>query len=99
MSTAKNSAPEEPVDRVVDDVIESPEIVEAEPETTPSSDDETPVEAQSDELDLAAKNKSQLTELLAELLSTKPVQSLRRDTEAVKVAFYKLHRLYVEAAR
>ncbi len=51
------------------------------------------------ELDLASKNKSQLVELFAELLATKPVQTLRRDAEAIKVAFYKLHRTEVEAAR
>ena len=49
--------------------------------------------------DLAAMNKSQLTELFADLLATKPVQTLRRDAEAIKVAFYKLHRAETEAAR
>ncbi|MDR2912566.1 MAG: DUF349 domain-containing protein [Alistipes sp.] len=51
------------------------------------------------ELDLSAKNKSQLTELFAELLASKPVQALRRDADAIKVAFYKLHRADYEAAR
>ncbi|MDR2894303.1 MAG: DUF349 domain-containing protein [Alistipes sp.] len=55
--------------------------------------------ASASELDLAAKNKSQLVELLAELLATKPAQSIRRDAEAIKVAFYKLHRGDVEVAR
>ncbi len=49
--------------------------------------------------DLASMNKSQLTELFADLLATKPVQTLRRDAEAIKVAFYKLHRAETEAAR
>ena len=55
--------------------------------------------APASELDLSAKNKSQLVELFAELLATKPVQALRRDAEAIKVAFYKLHRADIEAAR
>jgi hypothetical protein len=69
------------------------------------SDDEESEEAsaQSDspasELDLSTLNKSQLVELLADLLATKPVQTLRRDVEAIKVAFYKLHRTETEAAR
>ena len=69
------------------------------------SDDESTAEnaAQNDapasELDLTAKNKSQLVELFADLLAAKPVQTLRRDAEAIKVAFYKLHRTDMEAAR
>jgi hypothetical protein len=55
--------------------------------------------APASELDLSAKNKSQLVELFADLLATKPVQTLRRDAEAIKVAFYKLHRADVETAR
>ena len=51
------------------------------------------------DLDLATKSKSELVELLARLLEEKPTQSLRRDAEAIKVAFYKLHRADVEAAR
>ncbi len=53
----------------------------------------------SSELDLASKSKAELTDLLARLLEEKPIQSLRRDAEAIKVAFYKLHRADVEAAR
>jgi hypothetical protein len=55
--------------------------------------------APASDLDLSAKNKSQLVELLAELLAAKPIQTLRRDAEAIKVAFYKLHRNDVEVAR
>ncbi|MDR2885740.1 MAG: DUF349 domain-containing protein, partial [Rikenellaceae bacterium] len=48
---------------------------------------------------LAGKTKQELIDLLTALLESKPVQSLRRDVEAIKVAFYKLHRAEFEAAR
>jgi hypothetical protein len=57
------------------------------------------VSAPASDLDLAAKNKSQLVELFAELLASKPIQTLRRDAEAIKVAFYKLHRAELDLAR
>lgn len=46
--------------------------------------------------DLSSKSKSELVELFAELLENKPVQMLRHDVEAIKVAFYKLHRADVD---
>ena len=52
-----------------------------------------------DEQSLAGKSKSELVELFAQLLETKPVQSLRSDAEAVKIAFYKLRRAEVDAQR
>ena len=52
-----------------------------------------------DELDLASKSKSELVDLFATLLSERSIQSLRRDAEAIKIAFYKLHRAAIEAAR
>ncbi len=51
------------------------------------------------DLDLASRNKAELVNLFAQLLEEKPIQSLRRDAEAIKVAFYKLHRADVEASR
>lgn len=42
--------------------------------------------------DISKLDKSQLVELFASLLETKPVQQIRREAEAIKVAFYKLHR-------
>ncbi len=49
--------------------------------------------------DLAAMNKAQIVDYFASLLETKPVQNMRYDVEAVKVAFYKQHRADVEAAK
>ncbi|MDR2890899.1 MAG: DUF349 domain-containing protein [Alistipes sp.] len=51
------------------------------------------------ELDLGSKTKAELVELLARSLEEKPVQTLRGEVEAIKVAFYKLHRNESEAAR
>ncbi len=48
---------------------------------------------------LAEKNKSEIVEYFAGLLESKPVQTLRYDVEAVKVAFYKKHRAEVEALK
>lgn len=42
--------------------------------------------------DIARLDRPQLVELFASLLHTKPVQQIRREAEAIKVAFYKLHR-------
>ncbi len=71
-------------------------------EATPEEED---VEAQpesqmaTDEQSLVGKSKAELVELFAQLLETKPVQSLRGDAEAIKIAFYKLRRSEVEAQR
>lgn len=48
---------------------------------------------------LANMTKSEVVAYFGQLLEEKPVQSMRYDVEAVKVAFYKLHRADVEAAR
>ena len=45
------------------------------------------------------KSKEELVALFARMLEEQPVQTLRRDVEALKVAFYKLRRAEVEAAR
>ena len=49
--------------------------------------------------DLAAMSKSEVVDYFANLLEAKPVQNMRYDVEAVKVAFYKHHRAEVDAAR
>lgn len=49
--------------------------------------------------DLAGKSKQELLDMFAEMLEAKPVQSLRKDAEAIKIAFYKLHRVDIEQIR
>lgn len=67
----------------------TPEEEEAQPESQMATDEQS----------LVGKSKAELVELFAQLLETKPVQSLRGDAEAIKIAFYKLHRAEVEAQR
>ena len=47
----------------------------------------------------AGKSKAELLALLETSVAEQPVLSLRQEVEAVKVAFYKLHKSDVEAAR
>ena len=49
--------------------------------------------------DLSDKSKQELVAMFAELLSVEPVHTLRKKVEAIKIAFYKLHRAEVDAAR
>lgn len=46
----------------------------------------------------AGKDKEELIALFARMLEEQPVQSIRRDVEALKIAFYRLRRAEVEAA-
>ncbi len=49
--------------------------------------------------DIARMGKHELVNFFATLLETRQVQQLRREAEAVKVAFYKIHRAEYEQAR
>ena len=52
-----------------------------------------------DKSDLNGKSKAELVAMFAELLSTEPVQTIRKSVEAIKIAFYKQHRAEIDAAR
>ena len=45
------------------------------------------------------KGKEELVALFGRMIEEQPVQSLRRDVEALKIAFYRIRRAEVEAAR
>lgn len=45
------------------------------------------------------KSKEELVAMFARMLEEAPVQSIRRDVEALKIAFYRQRRMEVEAAR
>ena len=47
----------------------------------------------------AGKSKEELVELFARMIAERPVQTIRRDVEALKIAFYRLRRAEVEAMR
>ncbi len=69
----------------------------------PQEEEETAMEqsaaTEGDGLDLSGLGKAELVDLFHRLLAEKPIQTLRRDAEAIKVAFYKIHRAETEAAR
>ena len=67
-----------------------------------SLDEETAEEQAADDVDksdLSGKSKQELVDMFTELLENEPVQTLRKSVEAIKIAFYKLHRAEVDAAR
>lgn len=51
------------------------------------------------ESELNGKSKEELLAIFARMLAERPVQTLRREVEALKIAFYKLRRAEIEAAR
>lgn len=55
---------------------------------------ETPAEDK-----FAGKNKEELLDTFARMLAEQPVQTIRRDVETLKIAFYRLRRTEVETAR
>ncbi|MBR4038160.1 MAG: DUF349 domain-containing protein, partial [Tidjanibacter sp.] len=61
--------------------------------TAEEQNDESPAE------DISAMSKAEIVDYFAALLDKKPVQQLRADVENIKIAFYKLHRAEVDAAR
>lgn len=52
-----------------------------------------------DRSDISGKSKSELVDMFAEMLGSEPVQTLRKSVEAIKIAFYKLHRAEIDASR
>ena len=67
---------------------------------TPEEEAAEELAAQKPEEDkFAGKGKEELVALFARVLEEQPVQSIRRDVEALKIAFYRIRRAEVEAAR
>ena len=52
-----------------------------------------------DRQDLGAMSKEQLVDMFASQLANEPIHTLRKSVEAIKIAFYKLHRAEIDAAR
>lgn len=72
---------------------------ELDEESEEEKEEEQKKEASKDRFDLTGKSKNELLDIFAKLLKDKPVQSIRRDVEAIKTAFYKQHRADVELLR
>lgn len=79
-------------------------VAAAEPDTEVNGgeglDDENTVEEDADLADsISDKTKGELLEMLARIIAERPVQDIRREVEAIKIAFYKRHRAEVDALR
>lgn len=79
-------------------------VAAAEPDTEVNGgeglDDENTVEEDVDLADsISDKTKGELLEMLAQIIAERPVQDIRREVEAIKIAFYKRHRAEVDALR
>lgn len=95
-------AAEEPTQRVSFD--EEDAALEAEsaglgPEEDPSAEEELPAGESQRGDELAGKSCAELVDWFEKLLAEQPVQSVRREAEALKIAFYKRRRADVEAQR
>lgn len=63
-------------------------------------DDEDTVEGDADLADsISDKTKEELVAMLERTVAERPVQDIRREVEAIKIAFYKRHRADVDALR
>ena len=90
---AENENPtEEPTEQAVS-VSEQEDSAMTEQEEQESAADAELVEK------IAGKSKAELSDYLATLVGEHPAQEIRREVEAVKVAFYKLHHAEIDAAR
>ena len=75
---------------------EETEVETTQETTVPmATENETPAAANP----YAGKTQEELIALLAEMLEKRPVQQLRGDVEAVKIAFYKAGRAEIETQR
>ncbi len=83
-----NDEPVEEAEERVDETVDEP--VDA----TDQPSDESSVEDR-----FSGKSKTELLDLFERMLAEQPVQSIRRDVEALKIAFYRLRRAEVETAR
>lgn len=80
------------------------EAVETTQDTTPSAVESTQSLAEAESAaspanPYAGKSQAELIGLLAQMLDERPVQNIRGDVEAVKIAFYKAGRAEIEAQR
>lgn len=99
--TAEEVAPEPDCENPADDEVSEEEAALDAEQAGLELDEETAEEAAAEvgKTDLGGKSKRELVEMFAEMLEKEPVQTLRKSVEAIKIAFYKLHRAETDAAR
>ena len=61
--------------------------------------DENKETEESDTVDYSGNNNSQLLSIFSELIHTRPVQTIRKNVDAIKIAFYKNYRNEVDQLR
>ncbi len=92
-----------PADSAEEDAAPADYAAGAEADGEPIDGAEEPIDEPSDETSVeerfSGKSKTELLDLFERMLAEQPVQSIRRDAEALKIAFYRLRRAEVETAR
>lgn len=78
---------------------DAPEFVLENDEISEDNEDEAVGKVADTLADIGSMSKSELVAYFSSLLESKPVQMMRYDVEAIKVAFYRQHRNDVEALR
>ncbi|MFI3323589.1 MAG: DUF349 domain-containing protein [Rikenellaceae bacterium] len=68
-------------------------------ELSEATSEEVEIEQSTSSESFDSKSKDELVETFASLLQNESIQSLRRSAEAIKIAFYKLHRSELDALR
>lgn len=96
----QNPLPEkEEVENQVEGETSNPETELPEEENSDDKQLEEDLEKEENADHFAGKTKEELVALFAKMLTEEPIQSLRKEMEAIKVAFYRLRRAEVEAQR
>ncbi len=96
---ADAAADGELVDETIGEPVEEAEERVDETADEPIGEADQPSGESSAEERFSGKSKTELLDLFERMLAEQPVQSIRRDVEALKIAFYRLRRAEVETAR
>ena len=103
-TTAETPAPADENDAAHDTSADEPAPATQESEPASEEESEGEGEGESDGIEetadsYAGKSKTELADMLAQAIETQSVPSMRREVEALKIAFYKVQRAENEAAR
>ncbi len=96
-SQVENATPSQVVDVTTEEAALAAQNAGFDLDEATSEEEELDVENLDGSFD--SKSKAELVDIFAVLLQNESVQSLRKSVEAIKIAFYKLHRADLEALR